>query len=403
MNIAIQTVPLRMPHPGQQTILRHPARFKVVACGRRFGKTELAKLVLLERALHDGGHTWWLAPTYLMASQVWRDLKTALQQVADCSISETERRIDFATGGTIAIRSTHAPDHLRGAGLDYVVLDEAAYMEPGIWPEIVRPMLLDRQGGALFLSTPFGRNWFYDLFRLGLDEDQPDWASFHFTSLDNPTIARSEFAALRRSTSERVWREEYLAEFSEDAGRVFRGLREVSTAPLKARPINGRRYVAGVDWGREADYTAIVILDLDSRQMVALDRFHQIGWEVQRGRLAALCGRWNVELILAEANSVGSVNIEALQSEGLPVRAFTTTQRSKTALIEGLALAIEQRKIELQPHETLLGELRAYALERLPGGGYRYGAPPGMHDDTVMALALAWQAARFGGVGLDFV
>jgi hypothetical protein len=106
---------------------------------------------------------------------------------------------------------------------------------------------------------------------------------------------------------------------------------------------------------------------------------------------------------LNEANSMGSVNIEALQSEGFPVRPFQTTAGSKNPLIEALALAIERREIALLPDDVLLYELASYTLERLPGGGYRYTAPPGAHDDTVMATALAWHGVLYGGVLIDFV
>lgn len=302
----------------------------------------------------------------------------------------------------IAVRSAHDPDHLRGMGLDFAVLDEAAFMQPLVWAEVVRPMLLERRGGAMFLSTPVGRNWFWSLFKLGLDPEQAEWRSFHFRSHDNPLIAAEELAEIERVTPERVWRSEYLAQFVEDSGQVFRGLREAADAPVGTSPQAGRRYVAGVDWGREQDYTCIVIVEADSGRMVALDRFRQARWSLQRERLAGLCALWQPRVIWAEANSMGTPNIEALQEQGLPVRAFTTNARSKRDLIEGLALAIERGDVRLLPDEVLLGELAAYGLHRLPEGGYRYGAPSGAHDDTVMALALAWYGAKRGGVMIDF-
>ncbi len=389
------------PHIGQEQILRSTARFKVVACGRRFGKTETGKTAIREAALR-GQRCWWLTPTYQMASQFWRDIKADLAFLPSLKISETERRIDLPTGGMIAIRSTHYPDNLRGAGLDFAVLDEAAFMEPSVWPQIVRPMLLERRGAAMFLSTPFGRNWFYELYCLGQDPAEPDWAAFRFSSYDNPYISREELATFRRQTPERIFREEYLAEFIEDAGRVFRNLQEAATAPVGAQPQAGRRYVAGVDWGREHDYTAIVIIEAETRRVVAIDRFRGVGWALQRGRLVALCQRWRPALIVAEANSIGAPNIEALQAEGLPVRPFTTTAKSKRHIIERLALALERGELALLPDETLLHELATYQLERLVGGGYRYGAPVGGHDDTVMALALAWYGVLYGGAGVDF-
>ena len=395
-------LPFSPPHHGQKVARMHGARFKVVACGRRWGKTELGKMVILEHAIWGRQRTWWLAPTRLMASQVWRDLKSAVRDIAGIKINESERRIDDPEGGMIAVRSSHHPDYLRGEGLDLAVLDEAAFMDARVWQEIVRPMLATTRGSALFLSTPFGRNWFWDLYRLGLDGEEPDWHSFHFSSGSNELIAPEELESIRRQTSEHVWRTEYLAEFDDDQGQVFRGIRRSLRELASPTPQAGHRYVAGVDWGRSVDYTAIAIIDATARQLVALDRFNQVGWSLQRGRLQALTERWGVHVIWAEANSMGEPNIEALQREGLPVRSFTTTSASKSPLIESLALAIERGYLGLLDNPVLLGELASFSLERLPGGGYRYGARPGHHDDTVMALALAWYAVEHSGALIEF-
>jgi hypothetical protein len=362
----------------------------------------MGKILILEYAISLGMRCWWLSPTYQMASQVWRDLKAEIRGFHNTTISETERRIDFEKGGMIAIRSTHYPDNLRGEGLDYAVLDEYAFMAPTVWSQVVRPMLTERRGGATFLSTPFGRNHFWDLYQIGLDPEEHEWSSFQLPTSENPYIKPEEIEAIQRATPERIFREEYLAQFISDAGQVFRGIEEAATAPMTATPVAGRRYIAGVDWGREHDYTVIAVIDAETAQMVALDRFNRIGWELQRGRLKTLCEVWNPAVIWAEANSIGAVNIEALQADGLPVRPFMTTAQSKRQLIEGLALAIERRELALTPDPILLAELASYTMERLPGGGYRYSAPAGSHDDTVIATALAWHGVRFGGVLVDF-
>jgi phage terminase large subunit-like protein len=373
----------------------------VVACGRRFGKTEVGKIELV-RLAKLGKRCWWLAPTYNTASQVWRELRQTFADEDGVQVTGSERRIDLLNGGLIAIRSTHNPDMLRGMGLDFTVLDEAAFMPPETWQQVVRPMLLERKGGALFLSTPHGLNWFWDVYRLGLDPEEPQWASFHFTSYDNPLVDSAEIDAIRRSTPDRVFREEYLAQFLSDGGQVFRNVKDaVDASAVPARSAH-HRYVGGVDWGRDHDYTCIAIIDADEQRLVAFDRFRHIGWELQRGRLKALYDQWQPSVIWAEANSIGSVNIEALQADGLPVRAFQTTHASKAPLIEGLALAVERGDIRLLNDETLIGELISYGMTRLPGGGYRYSAPSGGHDDGVIALALAWHGVRTGSLTIDF-
>jgi phage terminase large subunit-like protein len=389
-------------HPNQKKIIRCDSRFRVVAAGRRFGKTTVGQHEIIAAAFKNKQTCWWLAPTYAMSSQVWRDIKAICRNLPGMSISETEQRIDFHGGGSLTIRSTHLPDNLRGAGLDLVVLDEAAFMDPSVWPEVVRPMLLDRKGRALFLSSPNGKNWFWQLYQMGVQRKR-SWRQFHFTSYENPILDPDDLEAIQYQTPERIWRQEYLAEFVDDLGQVFRAIREAATAPLNAEPIPERRYACGLDWGREVDFTAIVVIDSESRQMVALDRFHGVSWSLQRGRLKAIVERWNPVAVWAEANSIGSPNIEALQSEGLPVRPFMTTAASKSPVIEALALAIERAELALLPDETLLDELAAYTYELLPSGGYRYTAPPGLHDDLVIATALAWHGARHSSLPISFV
>lgn len=392
---------LTTPHPGQKKVINCEARFRVVACGRRWGKTTLGIRSILIRAAERHQACWWLAPTYGMASQVWRDLKYACRDVPNLAISETEQRLDFPGGGWLAIHSAHLPDNLRGAGLDFVVLDEAAFMEPTVWPEVVRPMLLERKGRALFLSSPKSRNWFWEIYQMGQNKKR-SWVSFHFPSSANPLIDPAELESIRLQTAERIYREEYLAEFIEDSGQVFRGIYEAATAPRDAVPTPDGIYVAGLDWGREGDYTAIVVIDANARQVVALDRFNQVSWALQRGRLKAIHDHWRLRYIWAEANSIGSPNIEALQAEGLPIRPFITTAATKPPLIESLALAIERRELALLPDENLLAELAVYTQERLPAGGFRYTAPSGLHDDLVIALALAHHGVHFTAFPISF-
>jgi hypothetical protein len=140
----------------------------------------------------------------------------------------------------------------------------------------------------------------------------------------------------------------------------------------------------------------------DGRQ-IYLERFNQIGWAVQRGRLAALYEQFKPRAILAEENSIGSVNIEALQAEGLPVRGYMMTSKSKAPLIDGLALAMEREEVVLLNDPVLKHELTAYEMKRT-STGWSYSAPSGSHDDTVIATALSlWASKWYGGEAISFV
>ena len=396
------TITLPKPHPGQQKILNHPARFKTVACGRRWGKSALGITAILQAAHLEHKRCWWVTPTYQQAEDVWLELVNTVEHLKGVKISLTKRRIDLPKGGVIQIRSTHRRHKLRGAGLDFVVIDEAAFVDRYAWHQIIRPMLATSRGGALFLSTPNGRNWFWERHRDGLDPEKKDWQSFHFSTADSPLVHPDELADLKDNTPALIWETEYEAKFSDDGGQVFRRVSDTAAPAPYQEPQPGHAYVAGVDWGRSKDYTAIAVLDASNGKMVALERFNQVGWQLQRDRLTAIVDKWRPQVVWAEANSIGEPNIEALNRDGLPVRPFHTNAKTKAPLIESLALAIERQDITLLDDPVLLGELADYSYERLSNGGYRYGAPSGAHDDTVIASALAWYGARFTGSPVAF-
>jgi len=388
---------LRLPalHAAQAEIRDSEARFRVVAAGRRFGKTLLGSALCIAVAAR-GGRTWWVAPSYKMAAVGWRGIRQLAAQIPLTQVHKVRMLVTLPSGGTVQVRSADDPQSLRGEGLDFCVLDECAFMREEAWAEALRPALSDRQGGAMFISTPKGRNWFWRLYQRGQDEHETDWASWQRPTSENPYIAASEIADARHDLPERIFAQEYEAQFLEDAGSVFRGVMAAATAQEQESQ-DGRSYVMGVDWGKHNDFTVISVMDSESHAMVTLDRFNQIDYAVQRQRLMALAQRYRPDAIMAETNAMGEPIIEQLQRDGLPVRGFTTTQASKLEMIESLALAFEREDITILNDPTLVGELQAYEMERLPSGRVRYNAPQGMHDDCVMSLALAWQAIGDSG------
>jgi hypothetical protein len=390
----VLNVQMMRPHPAQAEIVNSPARFRVLACGRRFGKTEVDISELGHRAI-KGQQVAYFAPSYKMTQETWRQIMWRLKEVISHA-SKTEGRMELVSGGSIDLwsLSTTSAESVRGRKYHFVVIDEAGMVVNlhTAWDEVIRPLLVDYRGGALFTSTPKGRNFFYDLYMRGKDPAQLEWDSWNYPSVANPYVHPDEIESARANTVERAFRQEYLAEFVEDAGSVFRNVGPVSYLQPADGPEQAHRLYMGVDWGRDVDFTAISIFDATTNQQVHVERFNQIGWSLQRGRIRALYDKWKPVVILAEKNSIGDPNIEALQQEGLPVQPFVTTSASKPALIERLALAIERADIALIKDDYQMHELRAYTMERV-GSHYLYGAPPGGHDDTVIALALSLWAA----------
>lgn len=314
--------------------------------------------------------------------------------------NKADLTITTPAGGKFAVKSADRPETLVGEGLDTLVIDEAGIVKEQAWIESLRPALADRLGRAILIGTPKGRNWFWRAYQHSLYDEHPDWQGWRFPTVSNPFIAPQEVETARRENPERTFRQEWLAEFLESEGTVFRNIKACIIPPID-RPMPSGDVVFGIDWGRHNDYTAIVALDRQTRHVLAVDRFTEISYPLQLARVKSLAAEYKPYLIMAETNSMGLPNIEALQREGLPVQAFTTTNKSKQEIIEALVLAFERADIRIPKHAPLIAELEAF--EQTPTAlGYRYGHPTGAHDDTVMALALAWHAALRSRVGVRF-
>ena len=382
------TITLNKPHKQQDAILRDKTRFRVLCIGRRWGKTEILIIAMIHRLL-SGQSVWFCSPTNKNNKNVFPKVKAALQGFPNLYVNHTDYTIRSPNGGVIQFVSLHDADNLRGVGLDHIFIDEAAYIKSGVWDTVLRPMLATTGGGATFASTPNGTgNDFHKLYLRGLDPNEPNWVTYHLPSHTSPLIPDSELDDIRRNTPERAYQQEYLAQFLEDGGAVFRNL----SACIKEPPSRYNRVVFGVDWGRINDYTVIVALDMDTGIVLEIDRFNQIDWTLQRGRLQAMYNRYKPLSVLAEKNSIGDPNIEELKKLGIPVKPFNTTHTSKAEIINALSLAFEQNDIGIPNDPILLNELQAFTVERLASGSYRYTAPSGLHDDTVIALALANKA-----------
>lgn len=391
MTTETRTVTLPRLLDWQRQVFDERRRFNVVCVGRRAGKTELAQDLVAETAI-DGLPAAYLAPTYKMMLDVWHALRDRLAPICE-RISVSERRLDLITKGVVEFWSTENTDAVRGRRYARLVLDEAAQM-PGLWRAfhaVLRPTLTDYVGDAWFLSTPLGRNDFWTLYNQS--KADTNWRSWQMPSAVNARInTAAELEAMRLSMPERTYGQEILAQFLDDGGAVFRRVRQAATA-RPADPVDGHLYIFGVDWGKSEDFTVVAVIDGTTRALVAMDRFNQIDYAVQRERLGALADRYHPEAIIAESNAMGVPIIEALQRDDYPVRGFVTTNASKAAIVEGLALAFERGDLAILPDDVLIGELESYTMERTAGGLVRYTAPEGMHDDTVIALALAWRGA----------
>lgn len=206
----------------QKTIAANTRRFRVAVCGRRFGKTHLALRELCRFASEPDSLVYYVAPSYRMARQImWKQLKKRLTDLNWArKINETDLSIQLVNDSEICLRSADNYDSMRGIGLNFVVLDEAADMDEEVWTEVLRPTLSDRGGHAMFLGTPKGMNWLkdvYDMARL----DPENWASFQFTSLDGGRIPAAEIEAAKKDLDQRTFLQEYCASFETYSGLIY--------------------------------------------------------------------------------------------------------------------------------------------------------------------------------------
>ena len=365
-------------HAGQRQVLNESARFNVLECGRRFGKTHLGIQLAIDYAI-DGKEVGWFAPTYRYLADPWRDVERILSPVI-VKADRVERRFDLVSGGTIDFWSLDSVDAGRGRRYDRVIIDEAGIVRDlgPAWQETIRATLADRQGDAWFLGTPKGRSFFHRCFERGQIGDG-GWKSWRLPTTTNPTIPAGEIEAARQELPKHIFDQEFLGIPADDGGNPF-GLDSIAAcvSPLSTDPV----VAIGIDLAKSVDWTVVVGLDKDGR--VAMLHRWQGPWMETERRILDLLGD---APSLIDSTGVGDPIVEGLQRKSPRVEGFKFSATSKQQIMEGLASAFQTRRVAI-PDGWLRVECDTfeYTYTRT---GVRYEAPSGMHDDGVCALALA--------------
>jgi hypothetical protein len=389
------------PHPKQrqiiQSVIHSTAKFHIANIGRQFGKSLMGQNLLLWWAINDGPcKILWVSPVYSQTSKVQKELFNAIQGsglVKTCNMSSNE--MSLHNGTEIIFRSAERYDNIRGGTYDYAIIDEAAFMKDEAWKEAIRPTLLVRGKKVLFISTPKGRNWFYELFQLGLSQDYPNYISYTGSSYDTPYIADEEIEDAKRTLPEAVFRQEYLAEFIEGGGEVFTDLQRLT---FDKWPKGQGPYYAGCDIARAQDYTVMTVMDSQGK-VVEVYRQQGTSWSTMVDDMVKLARKWQAS-VLVEENGVGSPIFELLKSKWSNTHPWITSSKSKQEIIEGLILDCNEGGIEIPSKDLfppLYHEMTVFTYDYNPKTrSIRYGHPDGMHDDTVMSLAIAnyWRKQR---------
>ena len=209
--------------PWQQDVFNSPTRFKIVAAGRRTGKSRLAAWLLIINALQTNrGHVYYVAPTQGQARDImWSTLLELAHPIIKSS-HINNLQITLINGCMISLKGADRPETMRGVSLKFLVMDEYADMKPSVWEQILRPALADQKGHAMFIGTPMGRNHFYELYQYAELEDDDSFQAWHFTSYDNPLLDPEEINTAKKSMSSYAFRQEFLASFEAMGSEIFK-------------------------------------------------------------------------------------------------------------------------------------------------------------------------------------
>ena len=394
----IQLPPL---HSAQMEVVKNMKRFTVLSAGRRWGKTKLGVWLCLKYAW-EGKRAWWIAPSYSMTNEAWADLRSIGIEYG-IRVKEAERTIITSTGGSVQVRSADDPMKLRGAGLDFVVLDECAFMKPQTWAEVIRPALTEKKGSAFFISTPKGYNFFEKLYSEANTLD--DWVRFTYPTITNPIIDPAELEMAKQEIGSFLYAQEYEAQFIEASGGLFKadwfqhykieertGIDENENKNTdiiykykdkECRLEDCRRY-ATVDLAtstkQTADFTVItsvaitpegkiLILDIDRRRLEAPDLLPLLQRKVEQFDLA---------YVGIERAGYQLAFIQMAKREGLIVKSLKA-DRDKVSRAYPLIARMESGDIFFPKNSMWFADVQTELLR----------FPEAEHDDIVDSLAYA--------------
>jgi hypothetical protein len=393
---------LMVPHAGgQEEVAASTSRFKVIRAGRRWGKTKLAARTLILKALEKEGMYWWVANTF---KNVRRGYREVLRQIPRQLLAKepppstsNELIIQLKNGSIIEFYTAGSPDAMAGEGVDYVIVDEAALQPEHVWNQIIRPTLMDTGGGAMLISTPRGRNWFWKLWERG-QQPGTGWESWHFTSSDSPYLADDELEDIRDSLPERLYRQEILAEFLTLADTIFALDKAVQTDELD---LPYGHVTMGVDLAKHQDYTVIVATRPDGR-IVWHERFNAVSWPVQKETITdavdyLLASGADTVTIGVDATGVGDVIYDELDEAGYDVEPVKFSNVWKHQAVKLLGADIERGQVILW--SDAMPEFEAFEYAITPSGNMTYQAPEGQHDDEVTARMVEHWVRRHSGPG----
>ncbi len=392
---------------GQYEAFYDEHRFKILICGRRWGKSLLAAVALIACAI-EGGTGWWVWPSFPMAMTGWSMLMKMLLPAVIAKVvnaERQERKITFPGGGSIQMKSSERPNSLRGEGLDLVVVDEWAYIRYGkkVFQSDLRPALADKMGKAYLITTPNGKDHVYEYYQHANLGKRESFKAWHFPTWTNPFIPKEEIEVARRDIDDSIFRQEYGAEFLDDAAAFFTRMERVMLAKEQKQAQDGHWYRGGLDIGRRTaagtnDPSVLSIIDgsMTPWENCLTMKIEDMTFRQQRDRVIDICGRFELEWLTVDSTGEGYGLYEQLaQNADFTVEGFKYSNQGKIDMFSSLRGQYEMEELFILPYEWLKVEHEMMKPDVDPTRlTVRLNAREGFHDDGPNSLALANKAMK---------
>lgn len=396
-----------VPHSGQQIFHNSKARFRLMTCGRRWGKSLSASREAMKAMVSKPDQLGWVvAPSYELAEKVFREIYWSFHKklpwlVKNSSISKGNMFVELHNGSKVIGKSADNPVSLIGEGLNFLIIDEASKIKSDVWWEALRPTIADKKGWVVFISTPTGKTWFYELYILGVDKNKNiDYESWHFTSYDNPYLDKSEIDEAKSKTPIDKFRQEWLAEFLESADSYFsygliKNCIDDSIVMTDKRLHSKHRYYLGLDCARMGEDESVLMVLEQNIFTKELRIVYIEVWETNTtiqlsGRVRFLDKQFVFTTVFIDMAGLGSGVYDELNAV-IPgrLKGCKFTIKEKMDIYSNLKLLMERGDLKYPNNRKLLEQMRDLRYETTPNGDMKIHHSEYGFDDYPDALALA--------------
>jgi len=385
------------PYPTQRkvinSIIGSNELYHTIVCGRQSGKsTTLLGLILYYSINNAKSATLYIAPTYGQISKIQTQIIDTLEPTGIIvTANKASYEIKLANGSLIYFRSAERADNIRGLAVDYLLCDESQDLKTDGFQKSILPTITARGKKCILAGTPKTRNFFYEYYQMGKSSDYSNYKSYNFPSWESPYVSNEFIEEAKKSLPEKIFQQEFAAEFIEDDGVVFKGLGNVLINDNWPDKTRGMNIYAALDVGTKDDYAVLTFVDELGRVLYVWRDRHMAYSDIV-DKVVSLCKKFSVKDLLVESNGAGDVLYEEIKKKWRRVTPLFQTHSSKENIIRRLMSDIEDINIELPSDklfEPLANELSIFQYEVMASGKIKYGAPSGFHDDCVMSLAMA--------------